>query len=160
MRRWMMVLLCGVMMLTACGKTEASPIVSGFRCRVDMNYDGLEASGVLDMTEEGITTLSFDSPDSLAGFGLQWDGSAVTYCYGALSLELDAQTLPVGTAITVIVKAFERCAAHPSRDRSTVSGEDAFGAYELTFDPDSGYPLSLSCADIQLKASFSQWESA
>lgn len=157
MRRLAALFLCGILFLTACSSESVTPVVSGFRCRVEMTYDGQTASAVLDRTDSGVTTLLFDAPSALDGVAMQWNGEKITLQYAGMELAVENDRIPVGAAVKVLCEALEQCASHTGE---RYEGEASFGEYVIVLDASSGYPLTLECESLALTVCFSEWEQA
>lgn len=155
MHRLGCIVLCLVLVLTACSTSTVSPVTSGFRCQVSITYDDLSAQATLERSEQGVTVLSFLSPRELDGFALSYDGQAVTVSYRGIELPLGDQVLPT-SAVRVIDDALACCTVA----ESTVefNGECDGGRFTVTFDPQSGFPTELYIESLDLRVFFTEWE--
>lgn len=161
MKRWCFVLVTMVLLLTSCKvTTQTPPVGDGFRCSVGIRYDGTEVSGVLDRTQQDNTTLTVTQPQEIEGLTMAWDGQALTLSYAGLSLDVEAERVPAGAAVGVLCDVLDLAVKQSAQgdNSAVINGNSTCGEYEIQFDSETGYPLSLEVPALDLSVSFADWE--
>ncbi len=165
MRRAACIVVCLLVLLTGCSgsKPAADPVSEGFSCTVQAVYRDMTVAGTLTREAAGTLTLAFTEPDTLSGLTARWDGETVTLSMYGLEFSVDPATVPESALGEEIIAAFDT-ALRGEGERTTedgklvITGNGSNGAYTLTFDAETGVPLSLSVPSLPLSATFSDFE--
>lgn len=143
---------------------QEPPAVTGFSCDADVSYQDMHVKGKLTRMEEGSLTLALTEPETLDGLTMKWNGEAISFELYGMSFGVDPEAIPesaLGQSIVNALDAVEQseAAASTAEDGSAVvSGSSVSGEFELTFDPDSGQLLSLRFPDLDMNATFSNFQ--
>lgn len=147
MYRFACILLC-LCLLTSCSVRSTSPVVSGFRCRVECSLEGVSVAAELDRTDPANTTLTFSQPQELQGLTMLYDGQTVRLEYLGVEMDVPAAYLPQCSVIRTLADALN--AATASHAPTQAGG--------LVFDEESGLPRSLVIDEPPMTFFFSDWE--
>lgn len=146
-----------VFVLVGCAQRSVTPITSGFRCLVRIEYDTLSFVGELDRTDESKMILCMTEPSEISGLTMTCETDSLSIEYMGISLELTDEQLPVGMAVKAMADVLDAC-MDEKVDGEFLKGETAYGVYMLSLDHDSGYPVCLELPSAELKVTFSDWE--
>ena len=163
-RRTTLALLCAVCLLCAgCHKTvAATPITTGFSCRVIADYNDLAIIGTLSRPAAGDLTLTLEQPTTLSGLRTHWDGNALTAQWHGLSIELTEDTLPKAALIRKIAEILDAALGCLPEDLTQteagvqLSGKVGQDTFTLLSDPATGQLLSLSVPTLSLMVRFEE----
>ena len=157
-----------VLLFCGCGcqqEQSSQPTVpSGFESRASIRYGDMDLTALVSRTQEGVTTVTFESPESLKDLTLTLQGEEVTLSYQGLSLSLNANGFPARSIARVMQDALNR-ALEPQG--CTVSLEDGvlelrgqIDAYEfvLRMDGENGNLLSLSVPGENMEMTFENFQ--
>lgn len=165
MRRAACIVVCLLVLITGCSgsKPAADPVGEGFTCTVQAVYRDMTVAGTLTREIAGTLTLAFTEPETLNGLTACWNGETVTLSMYGLEFSVDPATVPESALGEEIITAFDT-ALRGEGERTIedgkliVSGNGQNGAYTLTFDAETGEPLSLSVPSLPLSATFFDFE--
>lgn len=124
-----------------------------FESEVSVQAGELEFKGNIKRYGTGIWNMTVTAPETLAGMNLNYNADdGVTAELGALKLDIPAENIKDTAVFSLIFKAVDSAAAGTisctdTEDGKVFTGENAFGTYSLTFDPER-----LTLTGIQIPA--------
>ena len=113
-----------------------------FETEITVQAGELEFKGVVKRYGTGIWDMSITAPETLAGMALNYNADeGVTAELGELELDIPAENIKDNAVFALIFKAVDNAAAGTisctdTEDGKIFTGENSFGVYNLTFDPE------------------------
>ena len=159
MRKWVCVPMAVALMLSVVGckmDKPAETVTDGFSCRVAAAYREMNVEGDLRCAEDGDLSLTFTLPKSLQGVTLGWDGEEIALSLGGMQMDVPADMVPQSALIRTLsrVLAAPHGAGSDTDHGYVVQGQVEEADYTITFDSDSGLPMSLSVPSEELEVTF------
>ena len=158
-------LMVCILLFSACANQQSpTPVTLDFSCRFCAQYDGMETTGTIERTADKVLTVTFDSPDTLSGISLIWNGDEVRMRIFGIETALPQSYLPQSAFGTVLGGALDDAINRVGNknfdaDGYTLSGTLAEYSYTLRCDRQSGIPLELDVPGIPLFITFSEFTS-
>ena len=124
-----------------------------FESDVSVQAGELEFKGNIKRYGTGIWNMTVTAPETLAGMNLNYNADeGVTAELGSLKLDIPAENIKDTAVFSLIFKAVDSAAAGTisctdTEDGKVFTGENAFGTYSLTFEPER-----LTLTGIQIPA--------
>ena len=143
-------LICFVMLcvlLTSCSLSSAKPISSGFRCRLETEYDGIKVAATLDRTDPTETLVTFREPKELSGFEAVCTENDCQLRFLGMTFDVPSSYASSCALLYMVVDVLDRYEAGETDER-------------LRFDEQTGFPLLLEHPQLNLTVRFSEWETA
>lgn len=146
MRRCIVLVLL-VFLLSSCSSAAATPISSGFRCRMTAEVDTMAISALLDRTDPSQTVISFEKPEALKGLHMIIGDGTVCAKYGGLSFDIPSTYEKEKILVVALAEAFDALGAQN-------------GQYDtcFVFDETTGVPISFAVEDQNATIFFTDWE--
>ena len=149
--------VCLWLSLTACAKPPVTPVADGFRCRVSLDYGGAVYEATLDRLDASQAMLTIAKPETLKGLTMTWNGQEVSMTYAGMTMSLEEASLPVSAAVKLLCRTLDAC-RDQAEARSVCEGTIEGIPYTVTFDDQTGMPLTLSVPSVPIQVVFSAWE--
>ena len=160
MRRWVIGMICGVVLLSGCSKKAEPPAAINFSCDAHILYKDIEMDAHLIRTETGVLQMDINYPPSLEDLVITLDGDKVEVEMYGISFNLNPETLPVSGVAKGVLDALDTVADMEELPTFTESGarltgKSQNGEFTLVSDPETGALLSLTIPDLPLEVTFS-----
>ncbi len=130
-----------------------------FESDVKIQAGELEVSGSIKRYGTGIWEMRADSPETLAGLELRYNGDeGVKATLDDLSLDISAEDIRDGAVFAQIFKAIDSAAAAnelsctETEDGKVFSGEFSGKPYSMTFDPETLVPVRIEIPSAGISA--------
>lgn len=158
MKRVAACLLAVLLLLTACGQTATSPpavLSTGFSCAADVTYWERSFGIGLVRPGPGICTIDFQSPETMSGMRIEFEGETMNLTYKGLTLSKDTDdSFRVGFASVLASVLDSACRIDPASIKESggsllLEGSTEYGTYTITAQPD-GTLASIEVPDEKL----------
>lgn len=136
-----------------------------FSAAMTISLDKLTAEGTITRSGDGQWKAEFESPNTLSGVTLAFDGNIVNASYKGLSFSVPKAALPVKAMLMNLIEAVDTAAREEelkgteNEGMLEITGSLEGGEYTLTVDG-NGYISSFEMPNNLLKISFSDVRAA
>lgn len=161
-------IMAGILILTGCSGgeiTEVSPEVGGsFSMKADIVCSELESSGIITRHSDGVWDIVFESPESLSGVKLAYEGEEFSASYQGLSFSVPKAAVSVKAMLGCLICAVDELAQAQevtcTIEDDTLVYEGTFeqGDYVIRFSSADGSPISFEMAGCNLEMKFSDFK--
>ena len=148
--------LCCIVFCGCSTKSEITPIIRGISCEVDIEYYNEKYVCDAQIDKNGNITMTFKSPENLAGLVLSIDGGKATIQYMGLTYSPKGGSLPLGNIATVINTVLDDIGDNKIKQNGKNAefvGKVNNEKYVISFSP-SGLPLSLKIGNSSIIVQF------
>ena len=168
--RWAAVLAAVVLigtMLFGCAPQESEPetvIPGSFSCKADIQYNGMQIGARVTRPSAAGCRIEVESPDTLKGMTLDWNGSKMNISYLGLSFDVDPASLPDTAFGNILIDVFNALSRQNglsiSKDGEsmTLSGSGESGDFSVVWDRKANALKSIDAPDSGFSAQFSEFE--
>ena len=162
-------LLAGAVLLSGCsspvgGETDAAQKLSGsFTTEMTMNMEEQTVSGTLSRMGDGMWSVSFAEPATLAGVVLDFSGGEVTASYKGLGFSVPQSAMPAKSVLSQMILVVDELAQQEEitgkeKDGGVaVEGESEGNPYTLTLT-ESGDLAGFSLENFDAELTFTQFQ--
>ncbi len=159
MRKTVVLLVCGLLLLAGCVGKAPQPVTVNFTCDFLAEYDQMTFAGGLTRDMAGTLKVSLTSPESLSGMQFTQTGEKINVTLGNLNYTVDTQ-LPQTAVPHLISKALDDI-FYAAQAKTLVTENERFTgrvgeyAYHVETDPDTGMLLLMEFPAAALSVRFS-----
>lgn len=156
-------------MLTGCASQQVSDpepaIPDAFSCKADISYNGMQISAKVTRPSAAGCRIEVESPDTLKGMTLDWNGSTMNISYLGLSFDVDPASLPDTAFGNILIDVFNALARQNGlsiqndKDSMTLSGNGESGKFSVVWDRKANALKSVEVPESGFSAQFSEFTS-
>ena len=134
-----------------------------FTCKASVSYNGLTAEADVAHSPDGTTRITLNTPETLKGLQFDFSNEGASLNYKGLKLDVDAASFLASSMTAVIADTFAAALTDAAFEVTEQNGALAYtargngGSFTLTFDKESGAPLSLNVPSLDLLCEFTEY---
>ncbi len=153
MRCVLALFVCTIMIgLTACSTASSKPVITEFRCAVELVFSEQVFRGELVRNRDA-TELTVCEPSYLDGFTMRYDRNVFTIDYVGETVTMD--TVPPTTVVKLLDEVFVDVASQTPSD-GEMSGTKGGFEYHYSYQKADGSPLRLEIPSLGFCALFDE----
>lgn len=139
-------------MLCGCHRDNAAKglIETDFSADFTADYNGLSVTGRVVNTRQGVSSVEFDSPETLSGLSVRYKNGGVALIHGDVTATADEAYLPENSLPSALRLAFRSAQGGDYTQKS--DGIYQINGITLTTD-DNHLPKMMECAEWRVKFS-------
>ena len=155
-------------LLSGCGTqpsdSETASIPDAFSCKAQIQYNGMQIGALVTRPSAAGCRIEVESPDTLKGMVLDWDGSTIQISYLGLTFDVDPASLPdtaFGSILIDVFNALSRqngLSIQREGDSLTLSGSGESGDFSVVWDRRANALQSVEVPGCGFSAQFSDFQ--
>ena len=169
--RWAAGMLCGILLLTGCGRAESASLSSAkikerltadCSFTAEFTYDTVEGCATVEKAGE-VFSITLTEPEVLTGLAFVLGPEGSQMIYGDTVIDLQDHTIHEEALAAVMERAFagaDALTVTRQNGHITATADCTFFHYEVMLAEDTGYPTGISVPELNIEIAITDYTPA